>query len=307
MLITSCLFATSHAILATPVRLEGVSAHVMTCNEAIGQRLTEGKAMRPYLRVALFAICALQALFAVAFLFQWPFAIQLWPWAAPSVLSYIFIASILAAAAISTFCCAASETYSALAGIALDYIVIFAPVGVYAFFNATRPGESALVWFGIACVFGAIFGVALFAWSRRIPLATKPPIPALVRWSFAAFILALVIVGARMILREPNILPWSLTEDLSVVFGFMFLGAGVYFAYALLYRSWANATGQLAGFLAYDLVLIVPFLQRVTTIAPQFRASLIIYIVVVIYSGLLACYYLFAQPQTRIIPMTAQC
>jgi len=109
-----------------------------------------------------------------------------------------------------------------------------------------------------------------------------------------------------MILREPNILPWSVTDDLTVVFGFMFLGAAAYFAYALLYQSWANATGQLAGFLAYDLVPIVPFLQRAPSVAPQFRASLIVYIIVIDYSGLLACYYLFAHSQTRIIATTAQ-
>jgi len=37
-------------------------------------------------------------------------------------------------------------------------IVIFMPVGLYAFVSAVRPGEGALVWFGIACVLGVTFG-----------------------------------------------------------------------------------------------------------------------------------------------------
>jgi hypothetical protein len=47
-------------------------------------------------------------------------------------------------------------------------------------------------------------------------------------------------------------------------------------------------------------VLIVPFLQRLPTIAPEFQISLYIYIVVVVYSGLLAIYYLFVNRGTRI-------
>ena len=42
----------------------------------------------------------------------------------------------------------------------------------------------------------------------------------------------------------------------------MFLGSATYFAYGIVRPRWTNAGGQLAGFLAYDLVLIVPFMTR---------------------------------------------
>jgi hypothetical protein len=103
-----------------------------------------------------------------------------------------------------------------------------------------------------------------------------------------------------MVLKTPNILPWPLTAELSVVIGWMYLGAAAYFAYALLRPGWANTAGQLAGFLAYDVVLIVPFLQRLSTVPPEFQASQIVYTAVVVYSGLLAAYYLFLSPRTRI-------
>ena len=80
----------------------------------------------------------------------------------------------------------------------------------------------------------------------------------------------------------------------------MFLGAAMYFAYALLRPSWVNAAGQLAGFLAYDVVLIVPFLTRLPTVAPEHQLGLIVYITVVSYSGLLALYYLFIHKPTLI-------
>ena len=56
---------------------------------------------------------------------------------------------------------------------------------------------------------------------------------------------------------------------------------------------------QLLGFLAYDLVLIGPFLQHFSTVRPEMRLSLILYTFVVCYSGLLAIYFLFIHPPTR--------
>jgi hypothetical protein len=79
----------------------------------------------------------------------------------------------------------------------------------------------------------------------------------------------------------------------------MFFGAALYFTYAILRPSWLNSAGQLIGFLAYDIVLIVPFLTRLPSTAPEFRTNLTIYTGIVIYSGLLAIYYLFIHKPTR--------
>jgi hypothetical protein len=103
-----------------------------------------------------------------------------------------------------------------------------------------------------------------------------------------------------LILKVPDTIPWAITPELSVVMGWMFVGAAAYFVYGLLRPSWANAAGQLAGFLAYDLVLIVPFLTRLPTVSPEHRLGLIVYTLVVSYSGLLAAYYLFVDKQTRV-------
>ena len=89
--------------------------------------------------------------------------------------------------------------------------------------------------------------------------------------------------------------------ELSVVAGAIFLGAAAYFAYASVRPRWTNAGGQLAGFLAYDLVLIVPFLTRFRSVYSGWSLSLTVYIVVVIGSGILAAWYLFVAPDTRII------
>lgn len=63
---------------------------------------------------------------------------------------------------------------------------------------------------------------------------------------------------------------------------------------------WGNAVGQLAGFLAYDLVLLAPFFERFTTVRGGSLVSLTIYVAFLLYSGALASYYLFAANATRI-------
>jgi hypothetical protein len=81
----------------------------------------------------------------------------------------------------------------------------------------------------------------------------------------------------------------------------MFLGAATYFAYGFLRPTWDNAVGQLAGFLAYDIVLIVPFLSRLSAIEDRFRIGLIAYLAVVLYSAALAGWYLLIDRRWSIV------
>jgi hypothetical protein len=46
-------------------------------------------------------------------------------------------------------------------------------------------------------------------------------------------------------------------------------------------------------------VLIVPFLGLLNTVKPERFINLVVYTAVLIYSGGLAVYYLFINPQTR--------
>ena len=256
--------------------------------------------MTKIVRSTLFLICAVQFFLAVAFFLQLPFAVNLWPFQGTTPLTFIFISSIFAAAAASTLWAAASENYGALAGIGLDYFTILTPVSILSFQLGASSSNPQLTAYGIACVLGALFGIGLLLWSIRIPIDNTLPMPGLVRWSFVIFITALLIVSTRLVLKAPNVIPWTITPELSVVIGWMFFGAAAYFAYALLRPSWLNSAGQLAGFLAYDVVLIVPFLTRLPTTTPEHRIGLIIYTAVVSYSGLLAIYYLFIRKSTRV-------
>ncbi|MCI0711545.1 MAG: hypothetical protein L0154_15425 [Chloroflexi bacterium] len=256
--------------------------------------------MNKTLRYFLYLICGVQTFFAISFFLRLPFAVDLWPFEGTTPLSFIFLSSIFAAAAASTFWAVASGNHGALAGIGLDYVFILVPFAIHAFQLGANQDNSSLTTFAVVCVLGALFGMGLLLGSIRIPIEASPPMPTLVRWSFVAFIIALLIVALSMIFKEPNVIPWAVTPDLSVLIGWIFFGAAAYFAYSLLRPSWFNSAGQLVGFLVYDIVLIEPFLSRLPTVASEHRLSLIIYTTVVIYSGLLATYYLFINNATRI-------
>ena len=83
-------------------------------------------------RILLLLVCAAQILLAIAFFFQLPLAMWLWPFPGTTPLTSIFLASIFAAAAASTLWAVLAEQYAALAGIGLDYLMILVPVAAYA-------------------------------------------------------------------------------------------------------------------------------------------------------------------------------
>jgi len=250
-------------------------------------------------RYALFLVCAVQVIMAVAFFLQLPLAVGIWPFPGSTPMTFIFLSSIYAAAAVSTFWAVASKNYGALAGIGLDYIMILAPLSAVCFRlkSGATPGMTG--W-AIVSLAGAIIGLLLVLWSIRIPMDRTIPLPRFARWAFVGFIASLLAVSLALILRLPNVIPWTVTPALSVVIGSMFLGAASYFLYGLLRPSWVNAGGQFAGFLAYDLVLIGPFISLFATVEPERLPSLIVYTVFVSFSGLVALYYLFVYGPTRL-------
>jgi hypothetical protein len=121
----------------------------------------------------------------------------------------------------------------------------------------------------------------------------------LVDWSFLLFALVLILVGTALVMRYPTVFPWPLQPQTSVVFGCIFLGAAMYFIHGFVFTVWGNVRGQLLGFLAYDAILIGPFLSHLGQVAPDHQLSLWVYLGVITYSAALAVYYLFLNPQTR--------
>jgi hypothetical protein len=231
------------------------------------------------------------------FYFQAPWATSLWPWP-DGRMTYIFVASIAAAIALPNLWIALAGRAWAIGPGALNLAV--AHLGISAFlFAAASQGNARLSL--VASVFaatGVLEAVACF-WSLRQPLKDARPTPRTVRASFLLFAILLLVTGFFLVMKAPHIFPWPLKPETSVLVGWIFWGAALYFGAGFVRPVWENACGQLLGFLAYDVILIGPYVAHLQKVKPEHALSLKVYIAVLAYSGLLAIYYLFIHGSTR--------
>ncbi len=260
------------------------------------------------LRASMAIAAVLLAMAGVAIGWDWGASAgagrALWPWP-DGPLSYRFVASILLAEA----------TVLAWQAIALDLTAVRSGAAGFALMNAglavfmgmrslasAAPAPAALGW-AIATAVLALGSVGLFALSFRVasPDRQSVPTPTPVRVSFAIFAAALFIATAMLLAQAAVVFPWPLKPESSVAFGFLFLASACYFLDGFIRPFWSNAIGQLLGFLVYDLVLIVPWIALLPKATGGHRISLIIYIAVLVWSGVLAIWYLFVHPSTRLL------
>ena len=237
-------------------------------------------------------------LFAFGFILRLPFATVLWPWE-DGRYSYLFIGSILAAVSAAALWIGWTGEFGALPAGALNVFVIGLTTSIY-FFQLASLGRANMALFGGVAALAAVTSLGAFFWSLKIPLKDSRPMPGSVKISFWVFIASLFLAGGALILQAP-VFPWALSRDTSVVFGCIFLGDAFYFLYGMFRPHWHNALGQLLSFLAYDFVLISPFVALLDTVDPERYTNLVVYMAVLLYSGGLAVYYLFVNPQTRFV------
>ncbi|HRW07698.1 MAG TPA: hypothetical protein P5121_21500 [Caldilineaceae bacterium] len=240
-----------------------------------------------------------------------PWATQwfLWP---EGRLSYLFIASMQAAIAAAMLWIGITQAWHMIVAGAVNLFVMMSGLALFLLGNAIQaaPGfpMSPRIWiYGTFCAIFALFNFWLIFWARQFPETDRRPMPVGLRVAFTIFVVALIAVGVAMVAQVEGIFPWPLKPASSVVFGWMFLGDAFYFLFALLQPRWGNAATQLWSFLAYDALLIGPFLQRLrvlnTAATEQYwtwRYSLLIYISILLFSAAVAIYYLFLSPATRI-------
>lgn len=182
---------------------------------------------------------------------------------------------------------------------AIDLAITYGGISAYLIAVLGDSGQPELAPYLAVFGLGFVAMLTTFARSRRIPWRDARPMPAPVRLSFAAFAVMLTGAGTAL-LFQADIFPWPLGAESSVAFGFIYLGAAAYFTWGFLHPRWPNAAGQLVGFLAYDLVLIGPFVDHFDVAQGGQLTSLVIYTAFVAYSGGLAAYYLFFEPATRL-------
>jgi len=245
---------------------------------------------------ALLVLAGLVALVGAAgLLLGWREVVRLWPFLGYGLVP-VFLASILTAIGAPVIWIGGAGELAAVRGGAANLLVT--GVGVAAYCLSLGWGDPAgrVQMFGLIHLGVAIVALLLLVANRRVPWVDERPTPVLVRIAFGIFGLTLVAVGTALVLKQ-DVLPWPLEAETSVVYGLIFLGAAVYFAYGLWRPVWGNAKGRLAGFLAYDLVLVVPFV-RLWPSSPSL--SLAVYLAVIVASALLAIWYLAVSPRYRL-------
>jgi hypothetical protein len=224
-------------------------------------------------------------------------ATELWPWP-DTPLSFLFIASILAAIALPALWIGVTGELAAIQAGALELTFTYGAIFLYLLTLAGDPGQPALGWYLVAFALACLSSLAVFAWSRTLPWRDRRKMPPLARGSFALLAAILIAAGTALVFKA-DIFPWDLRSETSVIFGFIYLGAAVFFIYGFLQPYWSNAAPQLIGFLAYDIVLIGPFVDRFDEVSGRQLLSLSIYTAVLVLSGALAFYYMFLSDATH--------
>ena len=244
---------------------------------------------------ALVAASITNAILAVAFIAQADWATDLWPFTT-SRLTNIFIGSILAAIAAPIALIVAEREYGALRATALFPILMLGSIAVYLLIE---DADEHLLEASVLAL-AAAFGVVVLRYGNSVPLRDQRPAPVVVRASFAVFAALLLLAGGLLVAGVDNVLPWQVDSETGVAAGLIFLGAASSYIYGALRPVWSFVAAPLLGFLVYDLILIGPLVNHFSEVIDAQRTSLVIYVAVLAYSGLLAIWYLLVSAGTRL-------
>lgn len=249
------------------------------------------------------------AMLAAAMYRHEPWVVSAWPWPEAPI-SFVFLASITASVATVWFSVALTGELAALAGVGLNIVVAAGGAVLFLAWQIVASGPAGL-WpaLGLSVASG-LFGLWLWGATRALPVHDPRALPRFVRWAYLAFTVTLIVAGTALVLQR-QVFPWALHPSSATLFGCIFLGAAAFFANAVHSGRWAIAAPALWGFLAYDLVLFVPYLQLLSVggaaaddiygAGQQVNmASLAIYLSVLTASALLALYAALLHPATRL-------
>ena len=258
-------------------------------------------------RVICVVVALIQLAFAIGLYRQADWATGNWP-LADVRMTFIFLAAIAAATAAALGWVAWRNEPGALEPVGFDLMIVSPALASYLLWVGIDRSDRNLVatgalWFAI----GALMAVTYW-WSRQVPLVDSRPLPTVVRASFAAFVAILLVVGGALMMQR-DIFPWGLDPETSIMIGFIPIGSAILFGWIVIHPAWAYGEMALTGFLAYDLVLFVPYFDLwfdrndAAAITSYYgmpesvggvtgngvnEASLVIYLFVLTFSALLA-------------------
>ena len=252
------------------------------------------------LRFCLLAVGVLSAILAMGYYLQMPWAAQTWPWP-ETRLSNVFVSSILGAVAAAMLWVGLSGRIAGAAGGFLHVATMSAGLATVLLWLAPQRPQPALMGYAVACVAVALVCLGAFGLVRRLPVQDTRRLPASLRvWSLLS-VAILIISGGALIAKVPGIMPWPVKPEMSMVCGWVFLSAAWSFAYPLLRPQVEHVVVGLVGYLAYDAVLIVPFIKHLDNVRPELHRSLQIYLLALAVTAAMSLYYLFVCRATRVM------
>jgi hypothetical protein len=253
---------------------------------------------------------------AAALLFNIAGARALWP-LRDGPMSFAFMSAIVAGSGAPLVWIALTRQWRALTPYGLSFALMDAPIAAYACALYARGSLTSLAHYSIApmlseghsglgvfaCVFAlaALVNLALALWARRFE-ADDAPLQPLIRAAMLVETGVLSIVGWLLVFQVPDILPWPLRPESSVMYGCVFLGLALYYIYPVIRPTRQNATGALLGFLAYDVVLIGPLIGRIPVLQPQHALTHAVALAIVVVSAGLALGYLVLRLPATTMP-----
>jgi hypothetical protein len=254
------------------------------------------------MRGLVLAVGLAATVLSVGFLLRWPIATQTWP-VSVTPLTYTFLAAYaLGLVAALVWVAATAETVG-LQGIGLTTAVAFGSMSIV--LGGMVGGRPELVTNLVAVIGLCVGGVVTLAIGLRQPVRDRRLTPPPLRLACLIVAGLLLTLGVPLILRVPDVMPWTLDLDSGALIGGMFLGSAAYFTYGALRSAWPHAAGPLAALLAYDLVLTVPLIAAFPTARPEHVTVLVPYIAVLISTAVLGAYVFLVDRRTR-VPTTAR-
>ena len=233
---------------------------------------------------------------ALAFARGVPEVVGFWPYSTTYGLATIFIASMFTAIGAPIIWIGLSGDLAAIRPGAVNIIAVGVGLGGQATWKIAFEASSDKLMIFAIVVWVVVVAVGVMVVLARTERWRDPrPTPWLVRIAFGIFTFVLLVAGGLLVQRI-QIFPWVLDRDSAFAFGIMFLGAAAYFVYGLVEPVWSNAKGQLIGFLAYDAVLLVPYLTLWPSTVGDQQRGLTVYLAALVISGVIAIWHLCFNP-----------
>jgi hypothetical protein len=248
-------------------------------------------------RIGFVAMGIAMLALGAGFAFNLPWAGNFWPWP-DGRLSFLFVGSVLAGLGSGSLYVGIAQEWRAAMGGGLTFLA--GATGIALSLLLLAGNLPIAPGFVVAFFVLAALGLPLLYFASKERARDARPLPPLVRYSCWLFAAALAAAAVALILRTPNVFPWPLKPETALLYGWMFAGLSLNYAYVAARGTWADGKVSLIAFLVYDLVLIWPFLRHFAVVKPEHLPSLTVYTAVLVYSAILAVVFLFMDRRTRL-------